>query len=72
MIIKSIAETSYSGMYKVAPTEGPAFFIRKEYLPGIDFDAIDVGSEQLVSKIKKTTYSITIINMLIKAYLFSR
>ena len=45
MIIKSIAETSYSGMYKVAPTEGPAFFIRKEYLPGIDFDAIDVGSE---------------------------
>lgn len=45
MIIKSIAETSYSGMYKLAPEEGSAFFVRREYLPGIDFDSIDVGSE---------------------------
>lgn len=45
MIIKSIAETSYSGMVKIAPLEGPAFYVRKEYLPGIDFDSIDVGSE---------------------------
>jgi len=45
MVIKSIAETSYSGMFKLAPQEGPAFFVRKEYLPGIDFDSIDIGSE---------------------------
>lgn len=45
MIIKSIAPTSYLGMYKIAPDQGPAFFIRKEYLPGLDFDLIEVGAE---------------------------
>jgi len=45
MVIKSIAETSYSGMYKVAPEEGSAFFIRKEYLVNVDFDTIDVGAD---------------------------
>ena len=43
MIIKSIAETSYSGMFKVAPEEGSAFYIRKDYLPEGLFDRIDVG-----------------------------
>ena len=45
MIIKSIAETSYSGMYKVAPGEGSSFYIRKEYLPEGLFERIDVGVE---------------------------
>ena len=45
MIIKSIAETSYSGMYKVAPEEGSSFYVRKEYLPEGLFDRIDVGVE---------------------------
>ena len=45
MIIKSIAETSYSGMFKVAPEEGSAFFIRKEYLPDGLFERIDAGVE---------------------------
>ena len=45
MIIKSIAETSYSGMYKVAPEEGSAFYIRAEYLPDGLFEKIDVGTE---------------------------
>ena len=43
MTIKSIAETSYSGMFKVAPEEGSAFYIRKEYLPDGLFEKIDVG-----------------------------
>ena len=43
MVIKSIAETSYSGMFKVAPEEGSAFYIRKDYLPEGLFDRIDVG-----------------------------
>lgn len=45
MVIKSIAETSYSGMYKLAPEEGSAFFVRAEYLPEDLFDRIDVGVE---------------------------
>ena len=45
MIIKSIAETSYSGMFKVAPEEGSAFYVRKEYLPEGLFERIDVGVE---------------------------
>lgn len=36
MIVKSIAETSYSGMFKVSFTEGAAFFVRQEYLHSID------------------------------------
>ena len=45
MIIKSIAETSYEGMFRVEPTEGSAFFIRKDYLPSLDFDLIEPGAE---------------------------
>ena len=32
MIIKSIKETSYNGMFRVEPEEGSIFYIRKEYL----------------------------------------
>lgn len=45
MTIKSIAETSYSGMFKVAPEEGSAFYIRKEYLPEGLFERLDIGAE---------------------------
>lgn len=45
MVIKSIAETSYKGMYKIAPEEGSAFFIRAEYLSDISIDSIIPGSE---------------------------
>ena len=45
MTIKSIAETSYEGMFRVEPTEGSAFFIRKDYLPTLDFDLIEPGAE---------------------------
>ena len=45
MVIKSIAETSYSGMFKVAPEEGAAFYIRKDYLPEGLFERVDVGAE---------------------------
>ena len=45
MVIKSIAETSYSGMFKVAPEEGAAFFVRAEYLPEGLFESIDVGAD---------------------------
>ena len=43
MIIKTIAETSYSGMFKLTPEEGSTFFIRKEYLPEGFFEELDVG-----------------------------
>lgn len=36
MTIKSIAETSYAGMFKVAFTEGASFFVRQEYLNSIN------------------------------------
>lgn len=45
MVIKSIAETSYGGMFKVAPEEGAAFFVRAEYLPEGLFERIDVGAD---------------------------
>ncbi len=45
MVIKSIAETSYSGMFKVAPEEGSAFFVRADYLPDGLFDRIDTGAD---------------------------
>lgn len=45
MVIKSIAETSYSGMFKVAPEEGSAFYVRKDYLPEGLFERIDIGVE---------------------------
>ncbi|MCR4580291.1 MAG: RecX family transcriptional regulator [Treponema sp.] len=45
MLIKSIAETSYRGMYKLAPEDGSAFFIRREYLTNLDFDSLQPGFE---------------------------
>ncbi len=45
MVIKSIAETSYSGMFKIAPEEGSTFYIRKEYLSEGLFERIDAGAE---------------------------
>ena len=45
MTIKSIAETSYSGMFRVEPMEGSAFFIRKEYLSAVDFESVVPGAE---------------------------
>ena len=45
MLVKSIAETSYSGMFKIAPEEGSAFYIRKEYLPEGLFERLDIGAE---------------------------
>lgn len=45
MIVKSIAETSYSGMFKIAPEEGSTFYVRKEYLSEGLFERIDAGAE---------------------------
>ena len=45
MIIKSVKETSYGGMIKIASEEGAAFYLRKEYLPTVDFDSLLPGSE---------------------------
>ena len=45
MIVKTLVETSYSGMFKVTPEEGSAFFVRKEYLPEGLFERLDVGVE---------------------------
>ncbi len=45
MIIKTLVETSYSGMFKLTPEEGSAFFVRKEYLPDGLFECIDVAVE---------------------------
>ena len=45
MIIKSITQTSYEGMYKITPGEGPAFFARQEYVPGVVLDELVAGSE---------------------------
>ena len=45
MIVKTLVETSYSGMFKLTPEEGSAFFVRKEYLPEGLFERIDVGAE---------------------------
>ena len=54
MVIKSIRETSYPGMFKVSPENGAAFFIRKEYLSEVDFDSINDAadlSEELFNKL---------------------
>ena len=45
MIIKTLVETSYSGMFKLTPEEGSAFFVRAEYLPEGVFERLDVGVE---------------------------
>ncbi|MCR5436583.1 MAG: recombination regulator RecX [Treponema sp.] len=43
MIIKSIDETSYSGMFKVCLEEGTPFFIRQDYLKTLDISQIVDG-----------------------------
>ena len=45
MTVKSLVESSYSGMFKLTPEEGSAFFVRKEYLPEGLFERINVGLE---------------------------
>ena len=45
MIVKTLVESSYSGMFKFTPEEGSAFYIRKDYLPEGLFERIDVGVE---------------------------
>ena len=45
MVVKTFAESSYSGMFKFTPEEGSSFYIRKEYLPEGLFEKIDVGVE---------------------------
>ena len=45
MTVKTLVESSYSGMFKLTPEEGSAFFVRKEYLPEGLFGRINVGLE---------------------------
>ena len=45
MTVKTLVESSYSGMFKLTPEEGSSFFVRKEYLPEGLFERIDVGLE---------------------------
>lgn len=45
MVVKTLVESSYSGMFKLTPEEGSSFYIRKEYLPEGLFDKIEVGVE---------------------------
>lgn len=44
MTINTIVETSYSGMYKLTPDQGPAFFIRPQYIPSINFERLEAGA----------------------------
>ncbi len=44
MVVKTLVETSYSGMFKVTPEEGSTFYVRKEYLPQGLFERIDAGA----------------------------
>ena len=45
MVVKTLVESSYSGMFKFTPEEGSSFYIRKDYLPEGLFEKIDVGVE---------------------------
>lgn len=45
MVVKTFAESSYSGMFKFTPEEGSSFYIRKDYLPDGLFDRIDTGAD---------------------------
>ena len=45
MVVTTLVESSYSGMFKLTPEEGSAFFVRKEYLPEGLFERLDVGVE---------------------------
>lgn len=44
MIIRSIGETSYSGLFKVE-TEQTKFYVRQEYLPSIQLNFLEPGIE---------------------------
>ncbi len=44
MVVKTLVETSYSGMFKVTPEEGSVFYVRREYLPQGLFERVDVGA----------------------------
>ena len=44
MIIKKFEPTS-TGLCKITPEDGAVFYIRKEYLPGLDFDSFYAGAE---------------------------
>lgn len=45
MFIKSVVQTSYSGMYKVEPSEGAVFYIRNEYLFSLCVDELSIEEE---------------------------
>ena len=45
MVVKTLVESSYAGMFKFTPEEGSSFYIRKDYLPEGMFERIDVGVE---------------------------
>ena len=45
MVVKTLVESSYAGMFKFTPEEGSSFYIRKDYLPEGLFERIDVGVE---------------------------
>jgi len=45
MVVKTLVESSYAGMFKFTPEEGSSFYIRKDYLPEGVFERIDVGVE---------------------------
>ena len=45
MVVKTLVESSYAGMFKFTPEEGSSFYIRKDYLPEGLFEKIDVGVE---------------------------
>lgn len=40
MLVISIEETSYKGMFRVSLEKGSVFFIRKDYLSSVDFDSL--------------------------------
>lgn len=44
MVIKKFEPTS-TGLCKITPEEGAVFYLRKEYLVGVDFDSIFAGAE---------------------------
>ena len=45
MVVKTLVESSYAGMFKFTPEEGSSFYIRKDYLPEGLFEKIDVAAE---------------------------
>lgn len=45
MIINQVTDLSLDGMIKISPDEGSAFFLRREYLPSIEFERIYAGAE---------------------------